>query len=102
MSLGPGRLAGLALLCLVAWSSALARMDIWQTATQAGVGAFETGKFEQAERHFKKALELSKSFPGDDPSLAEVLKDYSALPREMDRKKKAVKLEARAQAITGG
>jgi hypothetical protein len=31
-----------------------------------------------------------------------VLKDYSALPREMDRKKKAAKLEARAQAITGG
>jgi len=52
MSLGPGRLAGFTLLCLVAWSSAPAQIDISETATQAGGNAFETGMFEQAERHF--------------------------------------------------
>lgn len=77
-------------------------MDIQEAATQAGNDAFETGKCEQAERHFKTALEPFKSFPGNDPRLATMLKDVAALLREMGRKEEATKLEADAQAIAGG
>ena len=47
------RLAGILLLCAVAWSPALAQTDPWEAATRAGVEAFGKGELARGRAAFR-------------------------------------------------
>ncbi len=42
----------------------------WETATQAGVKAFEQGHYAEAAAQCQAALALAEAFPPDDPRVS--------------------------------
>lgn len=51
----------------------------WQASFDAGVAAFERGRYAKAEEAFVAAMKVAESFPDSDPRLAKTLNNMAAL-----------------------
>ncbi len=91
-------------LCLALWPAlwpahVLAQGGQWQSYDAAGVTAYLQGDYAEAERQFAAAVRAAKGFGPQDPRLAQILKNYSALLHRTARDAEAAKMAARATAI---
>lgn len=95
------RLTNLSIIVLlVAPALVLAAEDgDWEETAKAGVKAFRSGQYKEAETHFRKCLKEAETFGEKDPRLAKALGNLSVLYLQLNKFDEAEALTSRSLAL---
>ena len=87
-------------ICFMLWFTVVFAQDTdWERAMSEGMVAYQQGRYAEAERLFKAALEEAEKFESQDPRLAESLSALAELYSTQSQYAQAEPLYRRALAI---